>query len=69
MRAVRVAGDWCRQGRHLPVATQRAALSRKLLGHCAYYCITGNHRALVRFHVMARRHGGGGCTAARRAIR
>ena len=55
MRAVRAVGDWCRQGRHLPVATQRAALSRKLLGHYAYYGITGNHRALVRFYVMARR--------------
>ena len=55
MRAVRAIGDWCRRNRHHPVAVQWAALRRKLLGHYAYYGITGNHRALARFYAMARR--------------
>ena len=53
-RALRAVGDWCRRGRHLPVATQWAALRRKLLGHYAYYGITGNHRALARFYWLVR---------------
>jgi RNA-directed DNA polymerase len=54
-RALRGIGDWCRAHRHWPVAAQQAALSRKLRGHYAYYGITGNMRALARFHHEARR--------------
>jgi RNA-directed DNA polymerase len=54
-RAVRQIGDWCRQHRHLPVAVQRQALSRKLRGHDAYYGLTGNGRALARFRHEVRR--------------
>jgi hypothetical protein len=35
-RAVRQIGTWCRRNRHLPVALQQQALSRKLRGHDAY---------------------------------
>jgi RNA-directed DNA polymerase len=48
-RALRGIGHWCRVHRHWPVAAQRAALSRKLESHYAYYGITGNVRALGRF--------------------
>ena len=54
-RAVRQIGHWCRRNRHLPVAEQQRALSRKLRGHDAYYGITGNARALSRFHHEAQR--------------
>jgi len=54
-RAVRQIGHWCRRNRHLPVAEQQRALSRKLCGHDAYYGITGNARALSRFHHEAQR--------------
>ena len=53
-RAVRAVGDWCRRNRHQPVAVQWAALRRKLLGHYAYYGITGNYRALGRFYWWVR---------------
>ncbi|MFT7543225.1 MAG: RNA-directed DNA polymerase [Gammaproteobacteria bacterium] len=43
-----VAGR-CRRNRHLPVRKQHQLLSRKLLGHCAYYGITGNSVALQKF--------------------
>ena len=48
-RALGRIADWCRQHRHDPVAAQHFELSRKLLGHYAYYGITGNARALSRF--------------------
>ena len=54
-RGVREIGRWCRAHRHWPVADQQAALSRKLQGHYAYYGITGNARALGRFHYEVRR--------------
>lgn len=49
-RSLRVIRQWCRTHRHLPVAEQRRALQRKLMGHYAYYGITGNAAALQRFH-------------------
>jgi group II intron reverse transcriptase/maturase len=48
-RALRRVGQWCRNNRHLPVREQQKVLSRKLRGHCAYYGITGNAKALSRF--------------------
>lgn len=53
-RAMRAVGDWCRRNRHQPVAVQWEALRRKLLGHYAYYGITGNYPALARFHWWVR---------------
>ena len=54
-RALKRIGQWCRTHRHWRVADQHAALSRKLQGHYAYYGITGNARALTRFHCEVRR--------------
>ncbi|WP_462321923.1 group II intron reverse transcriptase/maturase [Halochromatium sp.] len=54
-RAVRRLGQWCRRYRHLPVAAQHRALSRKLRGHYAYYGVIGNSGALSRFLYTARR--------------
>lgn len=48
-RAVRTVATWCRDNRHLRVAEQHEALGRKLRGHCGYYGITGNARALARY--------------------
>jgi RNA-directed DNA polymerase len=48
-RALRAINEWCRQNRHKPLAEQRNTLSQKIRGHCAYYGITGNARALSRF--------------------
>lgn len=43
-RALRAVSIWCRTHRHLTVAEQAQHLARKLLGHYAYYGITGNMR-------------------------
>ena len=50
----RIAG-WCQRYRHEPVSEQWAALRRKLLGHFAYFGITGNFQALrnLRYRVIA----------------
>jgi group II intron reverse transcriptase/maturase len=48
-RALTDVADWCRRNRHLPIHVQHQILSRKLLGHCAYYGITGNSVALQKF--------------------
>jgi RNA-directed DNA polymerase len=49
-RAARTVGDWCRRNLHRPVWEQHQKLRAKLVGHYAYYGITGNIRALRRFH-------------------
>lgn len=54
-RAIRRIWDWCRNHRHMPVAQQHKHLSRKLQGHYGYFGITGNQRALVRFHEQVKR--------------
>lgn len=48
-RAIRRIADWCRFNRHRPIPEQHQTLKRKLLGHFAYYGITGNGGALRRF--------------------
>jgi RNA-directed DNA polymerase len=48
-RSLRTLGEWCRKNRHLPLKLQHRILSQKLLGHCAYYGITGNSKMLTRF--------------------
>jgi len=45
--------QWCRQNRHLPIAEQHHTLCQKLMGHNAYYGITGNSDALSRFRYEA----------------
>jgi group II intron reverse transcriptase/maturase len=54
-RAVKGIAGWCRRIRHRPIKEQHAQLVRKLRGHYAYYGITGNIRALVRFRYCAMR--------------
>jgi len=54
-RALKRIYQWCRRMRHLSTKEQHAALVRKLRGHYAYYGITGNTRALRRFHHEVRR--------------
>ena len=48
-RALRRIREWCRWHRHDPLPYQHRALDRKLLGHYAYYGVTGNSDALARF--------------------
>ncbi len=48
-RALKGIKDWCRTNRHRPIREQFARLSAKLVGHFAYYGITGNSRRLQQF--------------------
>lgn len=54
-RALTAINDWCRVNRHRPVPWQHARLSAKLIGHYAYYGITGNMQQLQRFSTQVRR--------------
>jgi len=54
-RAVHRIGQWCRYRRHRPIPEQSEALARQLMGHYAYYGITGNASALWRFHRQVER--------------
>jgi hypothetical protein len=45
-RSLAAVKDWCRTNRHRPAPEQRARLSAVLVGHYAYYGITGNIRRL-----------------------
>jgi group II intron reverse transcriptase/maturase len=48
-RALKSIHQWCRAHRHEPLAEQQRVLSQKISGHCAYYGITGNSKALSAF--------------------
>jgi RNA-directed DNA polymerase len=48
-RALLAVKDWCRTNRHRPILEQLARLSAKLVGHFAYYGITGNVWQLGRY--------------------
>jgi group II intron reverse transcriptase/maturase len=50
-RTIKRIAVWCRRYRHEPVRDQWTALRRKLLGHFAYFGITGNYQALHNFSV------------------
>jgi RNA-directed DNA polymerase len=52
-RGLRSLSDWCRQNRHQPIADQHRTLCQKLVGHFAYYGITGNSVALALFRHVA----------------
>ncbi len=54
-RSLQAVAQWCRRHRHMPLETQQAALRRKLLGHFAYYGITGNARSLGYYHHAVKR--------------
>jgi group II intron reverse transcriptase/maturase len=48
-RALIAVKDWCRTNRHRPLLAQHARLSVALVGHYAYYGITGNFRRLQQY--------------------
>ena len=52
-RGLRSLKEWFRGNRHLDVRAQHQRLSQKLVGHFAYYGITGNSVALSRFRWSA----------------
>lgn len=54
-RALRRIWLWCRSHRHAPVRKQHSELRAKLNGHYSYFGVTGNMRALQRFHKEVRR--------------
>lgn len=54
-RALRAVNDWCRVNRHQPIRWQHTRLSAKLVGHYAYYGITGNMQQLGRYLQQTRR--------------
>jgi RNA-directed DNA polymerase len=45
-RAIVSVEEWCRRHRCLPILSQRAMLSRKLIGHYNYFAISGNNRSV-----------------------
>ena len=57
-RSLAAVKDWCRTNRHRPAREQRAWLSAVLVGHYAYYGITGNIWRLqqYRYQVMRNWH-------------
>jgi len=67
-RGLAALSDWCRHNLHQPIEDQHRKLSQKLVGHFAYYGITGNSQFLGRFRTattwiwkrwLSRRHRGG----------
>ncbi len=52
-RGLKALSEWCRHNRHRPIEDQHRTLSQKLVGHFAYYGITGNSMALTRFRNAA----------------
>jgi len=54
-RAIKTIAQWCRGHRHDPVAEQHETLRQKLLGHDAYYGITGNSRMLHELRLVVKR--------------
>lgn len=54
-RGLRSLKEWFRSNRHLADTAQHQTLCQKLVGHFAYYGITGNAAALSRFRWSAAR--------------
>jgi RNA-directed DNA polymerase len=52
-RGLKALSQWCRVNRHRALTVQHQILSQKLMGHFAYYGITGNSNALGRFRSTA----------------
>jgi RNA-directed DNA polymerase len=68
-RALKQISEWCRVNHHLPIVDQHCILCQKLMGHYAYYGISGNYRRLQSFLIevekiwrkwLGRRHRGNG---------
>lgn len=45
--------EWCKRNRHKDLDWQYQQICRKLLGHYAYYGITGNFRSIQAFRIQA----------------
>jgi group II intron reverse transcriptase/maturase len=45
-RTLKRIAEWCRKNRHQEIAYQRQALTAKLMGHYAYFGVTGNFDSL-----------------------
>ena len=54
-RSLKSVSDWCRDHRHWSIADQQAMINRILRGHYAYFGVTGNSPALLRFHHEVKR--------------
>ena len=54
-RTLKRISDYCRTHRHLPVEEQHRKLGQMLVGHYAYFGITGNWRALDNVRSQAAR--------------
>ena len=54
-RSLAEVKDWCRTNRHRPAREQRAWLSAVLVGHYAYYGITGNIWRLQQYRYQVTR--------------
>jgi RNA-directed DNA polymerase len=52
-RGLHALSGWCRTHRHQPIEDQHRTLGQKLVGHFAYYGLTGNFQALARFRSAA----------------
>ncbi len=55
-RGLRAINQWCRTHRRQKLAVQRAALDKKPKGRYAYYGVTSNYAALLRFYKGVRRN-------------
>jgi group II intron reverse transcriptase/maturase len=54
-RALRAINEWCSKVRHLPIVEQWKRLCLKMRGHYGYYAVSGNARAVTKFHAETRR--------------
>jgi RNA-directed DNA polymerase len=54
-RIIQSVYDWCRRHRHLPIAVQHQALTRRIQGHFNYFAVSGNFRSLLLVLEQARR--------------
>lgn len=53
-RAIKAVTVWLKKERHLSLREQQEKLARKLMGHYAYYGITGNFRSIATFRQEVR---------------
>jgi RNA-directed DNA polymerase len=54
-RFLTTLSEWCRRHRHMKLADQHVALSRRLRGHFQYFGVNGNSRSLQQVHLQATR--------------
>lgn len=54
-RSITAVAEWCRRHRHDSVKEQRDALTRRLVGHYAYYGVNGNLASIAVFRHHAER--------------